>query len=248
MVSCWPPRVGMMSVEKALQSFKGLQARGEITAWVKIPAKPGSFTDLPEDLSSPLSAALKQKGIRRLYSHQAEAFDLSQRNQNTVVVTPTASGKTLCYNLPVLEDLLRNPQHGALYLFPTKALAQDQLAELRELIAAIGAPIGVQTYDGDTPADQRRKIRLEARIILTNPDMLHSAILPQPSEMDSSVSEPSICRSGRPAHLPGNLRQPRRQPVSPTQEVDSLLQDLSSVHLYLGHHREPGGIGAEAGG
>ena len=168
----------MMSVEKALQSFKSLQARGEITAWVKIPAKPGSFTDLPDNLCSPLSAALKQRGARRLYSHQAEAFDLSQRNQNTVVVTPTASGKTLCYNLPVLEDLLRNPQHRALYLFPTKALAQDQLAELRELIAAIGAPIGVQTYDGDTPADQRRKIRLEARIILTNPDMLHSAILP----------------------------------------------------------------------
>ena len=87
-----------------------------------------------------------------------------RRNQNTVVVTPTAFGKTLWYNLPVLEDLLRNPEHRALYLFPTKALAQDQLAELRELIAAIGAPIGVQIYDGDTPADQRRKIRLEARI------------------------------------------------------------------------------------
>ena len=167
-----------MSVEKALQSFKSLQKKGEITAWVEVPAKPGVFADLPEGLFPTLSVALRKRGINRLYSHQADAFDLSRHNQNTVVVTPTASGKTLCYNLPVLEDLLRHPQHRALYLFPTKALAQDQLAELQELISGIGAPIGVNTYDGDTPSDQRRKIRLEARIILTNPDMLHSAILP----------------------------------------------------------------------
>ena len=167
-----------MSLENALENLKPLHERGEITAWVKLAARPGCFQDFPADLAPPLRKALLKRGLKNLYSHQAETFDLARCGEHLVVVTPTASGKTLAYNLPVLSDLIHHPEHRALYLFPTKALAQDQLAELNTLIQDTDVSIGVNTYDGDTPGDQRRKIRQEARIVLTNPDMLHSAILP----------------------------------------------------------------------
>ncbi len=167
-----------MTVENALNQLRPLQRRGDITAWVKQESNPGLFSDLPPDLSPSLAAALAARGIHRLYSHQREAWDLAHAGENFVVVTPTASGKTLCYNLPVLDKLSLDPSARAIYLFPTKALAQDQQAELEQMIQAGGLGLGVNTYDGDTPADMRRKIREHARIILSNPDMLHTAILP----------------------------------------------------------------------
>lgn len=167
-----------MAVENALDRLRPLQRRGEITAWVHNEAAGGSFFELPADLNPAVSRVLAARGIHRLYSHQMEAYELACEGKNFVVVTPTASGKTLCYNLPVLERLLREPDARALYVFPTKALSQDQQAELRETIAAGGLNLGANTYDGDTPADMRRKIREHARIVLTNPDMLHTAILP----------------------------------------------------------------------
>ncbi|HSR52787.1 MAG TPA: DEAD/DEAH box helicase [Acidobacteriota bacterium] len=170
--------LAVQRMEKTLSRFKRLQRRGEITEWVKIDAKPGSYRDIPESMPQPIQDALQARGIQRLYSHQAQAFQRVQAGRNIVVVTPTASGKTLCYNLPVVSRILEEPQARALYLFPTKALAQDQMAELQELIAAGAERLGVNTYDGDTPADMRQKIRKKAQIILTNPDMLHTALLP----------------------------------------------------------------------
>ena len=125
-----------------------------------------------------MRAAYRAKGIERLYSHQAQTAEAVHAGRNAVVVTPTASGKTLCYNLPVLNAVLENPDTRALYLFPTKALAQDQLAELHDLGQRLDNCFGVFTYDGDTPADARAAIRERGHIVLTNPDMLHAGILP----------------------------------------------------------------------
>ncbi len=127
-----------------------------IVTWEKIPARPADWVDLPDDLHPELRAALAQTGIDRLYSHQAEAWDLAQAGTNLAIVTATASGKTLGYNLPVLDELLRDPQARALYLFPTKALAQDQLSNLVSLgIPGSGPGSGAAIYDGDTPASSR---------------------------------------------------------------------------------------------
>ncbi len=123
-------------------------------------------------------AAYAAKGIERLYSHQAQTVETVHDGRNAVVVTPTASGKTLCYNLPILNAVLENPDARALYLFPTKALAQDQLAELHDLGQRLDSRFGVFTYDGDTPADARAAIRERGHVVLTNPDMLHAGILP----------------------------------------------------------------------
>ncbi len=125
-----------------------------------------------------MAAAYRAKGIEQLFSHQAAAAELARGGKNFVVVTPTASGKTLCYNLPILNAILENTDTRALYLFPTKALAQDQLAELHDLSKRLDDCFGVFTYDGDTPADARRAIRERGHVILTNPDMLHTGILP----------------------------------------------------------------------
>src|ERR1700682_27606 len=135
-------------------------------------ARAGEFSDIPDTVHAELRRMLDSRGIPRLYTHQAEALRLSDAGRNVVVVTPTASGKTLCYNLPVLNRLLAEPQARALYLFPNKALAEDQLHEFD------GTEIRAFTYDGDTPQDARRAIRERANVVLTNPDMLHSGILP----------------------------------------------------------------------
>jgi DEAD/DEAH box helicase domain-containing protein len=121
---------------------------------------------------------LKEEGIDRLYSHQAEAIEAVQEGKDVVVVTPTASGKTLCYNLPVLNMKLDMPFSKAFYLFPTKALSQDQMFELQNLIQRIGKSVATFTYDGDTPQDARQAIRAQGDIVITNPDMLHTGILP----------------------------------------------------------------------
>jgi DEAD/DEAH box helicase domain-containing protein len=149
-----------------------------ITHWRHLPTQPARFTDYPAGLDPRLADTLHKRGIERPYTHQAAAVEAALGGKNVTVVTPTASGKTLCYNLPVLNALLRDSSARALYLFPTKALAQDQLAELRALEAALGGGLEAQTYDGDTPQSARPKIRKTGRIIITNPDMLHAGILP----------------------------------------------------------------------
>jgi len=140
-------------------------------------AAEGVFADLPA-IDTRLRAALEKRGIARLYIHQAEAFEHAAAGRHVVVVTPTASGKTLCYNLPVLDLLLRDPGARAMYLFPTKALAEDQLHEFHSAVEEMGSDIRAFTYDGDTPQDARKAIRQRANVVLTNPDMLHSGILP----------------------------------------------------------------------
>lgn len=149
-----------------------------ITAVQHTPARPAQFAPMPDWVRPELAAACAAKGVAQLYTHQAAAAERARAGRNVVVVTPTASGKTLCYNLPVLNAVLENPDTRALYLFPTKALAQDQLAELHSLCRALDDRFGVFTYDGDTPADARKAIRQQGHIVLTNPDMLHAGILP----------------------------------------------------------------------
>jgi DEAD/DEAH box helicase domain-containing protein len=155
---------------------------GHVTAVRRMAAFPAQTAPFPETLDRRLTQALESRGINQLYTHQAEAIDHALAGRNAVVITPTASGKTLCYNAPVLHAILQDPSSRALYLFPTKALAQDQLAELQTLSEhigeATGEQIGVYTYDGDTPQDARRSIRSRAHLVLSNPDMVHSGILP----------------------------------------------------------------------
>jgi DEAD/DEAH box helicase domain-containing protein len=133
---------------------------------------------MPDWVRPEIVEAYRAKGIEELYSHQAEAANRVHSGKNVVIVSPTASGKTLCYNLTVLNEVLENPDTRAIYLFPTKALAQDQLSELQDLGRRLGDRFGVFTYDGDTPGDARQSIRQRGHIVLTNPDMLHSGILP----------------------------------------------------------------------
>jgi DEAD/DEAH box helicase domain-containing protein len=149
-----------------------------ITAVRHIKRRPAEYADFPPGLDPRLLAAYRQRGIERPYSHQAMAIGHVLGGKNVVVVTPTASGKTLCYNVPVLDAILKDPSARALYLFPTKALAQDQQTELHRLIEAAGADVKTFTYDGDTPATARRAIRQAGHIVVTNPDMLHTGILP----------------------------------------------------------------------
>ncbi len=167
------------------------QVGPNLIEWRVIPAKKASFTDIPFAIHPALGAALRTRGIRALYTHQSAAYDQVKKGNNVVVVTGTASGKTLCYNLPVLDALLRDKDATALYLFPTKALSQDQFAVLKDLLAQISSQAGggnqpdvpaeavkSAIYDGDTPTSSRPSIRSQARLILTNPDMLHTGILP----------------------------------------------------------------------
>jgi DEAD/DEAH box helicase domain-containing protein len=153
-----------------------------VTAVRRLPAAAAQYSPFPAELDPRLLNALQARGISQLYTHQAEAIEHALAGRHVVVVTPTASGKTLCYNAPVLNSILRDPSSRALYLFPTKALAQDQLAELQgmaeTLAATSGDQVGVFTYDGDTPQDARRSIRSRAHLVLSNPDMVHSGILP----------------------------------------------------------------------
>src|SRR5215472_4458568 len=166
-------------VSQVLDAFASRDRDGEIlTAVRQYPAREAQWASFPEWLNEDVRAAYKAKGIQQLYSHQAAAAQAVHAGKNLVIVTPTASGKTLCYNLPVLNSILENPDCRALYLYPTKALAQDQLAELYDLNQRLENRFGVFTYDGDTPSDARKSIRKKGHIVLTNPDMLHTGILP----------------------------------------------------------------------
>jgi DEAD/DEAH box helicase domain-containing protein len=153
-----------------------------VTCWKTLPAKPAQWADFPAWLKPELREAMHQHGINRLYSHQAEAIAQVGAGKNIVVVTPTASGKTLCYNLPTLNAVLENPEARALYLFPTKALSQDQVAELYEIVKLLSPKINFDiktyTFDGDTPQAARQAIRSSGHVVVTNPDMLHQGILP----------------------------------------------------------------------
>ncbi len=153
-----------------------------VTAVRRLDAIEAQYAPFPDTLDPRLLRAITSRGISQLYTHQAEAVGHALAGRNVVTITPTASGKTLCYNVPVMDAILKDSSTRALYLFPTKALAQDQLAELHQLAELIGTEgggdIGVFTYDGDTPQDARRAIRGRAHVVLSNPDMVHSGILP----------------------------------------------------------------------
>ncbi len=149
-----------------------------VKALKRIPASAGHLVPYPDWVDSRIRGVLKDEGIDRLYSHQAEAVGHVRAGRDIVLVTPTASGKTLCYNLPVLQGILEEPETRALYMFPTKALAQDQMHEMQGLIDRLKAGIKTYTYDGDTPDDARQAIRKQGHVVITNPDMLHAGILP----------------------------------------------------------------------
>ncbi|HMI93662.1 MAG TPA: DEAD/DEAH box helicase, partial [Polyangiales bacterium] len=151
---------------------------GNVTLHERLPARPASLVPVPAGLAPSIQNALAARGIRELYTHQRDACAHALAGRDVVIATPTASGKSLCYNLPVLQALAQDPAARALYLFPTKALARDQETALRALLREAGLQSGAITYDGDTPVDARRAARERSAVLLTNPDMLHAGILP----------------------------------------------------------------------
>ena len=161
-------------------------ARWQASSWVRpcfcadetLAGAGGRYADIPFALAPGLARALRERGIDRLYDHQARALAAARAGRHMVVATPTASGKSFCFHLPVLQAYFDDPDARAIYLYPTKALARDQEAGLRELMKSAGLAAGAVVYDGDTPADARRAARERAGVILTNPDMLHTGILP----------------------------------------------------------------------
>ena len=165
-----------MSVLNSLRDDR--QFMDQVVHWEVIPPREGRFSPFPAELNPDLRTVLERRGIRRLYTHQAKVYESAMAGRHTVVVTPTASGKTLSYNLPILQQLLQYPDARALYLFPTKALSQDQQSALNEIVLAGEVGIRIATYDGDTPSSVRVSARDSGRIIISNPDMLHSGILP----------------------------------------------------------------------
>lgn len=168
-----------MNLEQMLDYFRASdRIMKNITSWVEIPAREAQYSDFPECLDQRLAAALEKRGVHKLYTHQASAVAEIGKGKDIVVVTPTASGKTMCYNLPVLNAILKDEESRAIFLFPTKALSQDQTSELHELITEAGIDVKTFTYDGDTPQSARKAIRQAGHIVVTNPDMLHSGILP----------------------------------------------------------------------
>ncbi len=168
-----------MSIETAIAA---LRADPDLVAgwvdWRTLPAQPALFGDWPAGLDARLLQALGADGIERPYSHQADAIAHALARRDQVVVTPTASGKTLCYNVPVVQAVVDDPSARALYIFPTKALAQDQLHELYTLVTAAEIDLKTFTYDGDTSPSARRAVRTAGHVVITNPDMLHSGVLP----------------------------------------------------------------------
>jgi DEAD/DEAH box helicase domain-containing protein len=172
----WAREVGLEAVLEAWGRDPGV--RDQLVLDETRSGRSASLSPIPDALHTSVRFALKLRGIDRLYAHQARAFDLATRGQDVVIATPTASGKSLAYHLPVLDRLSRSPGARALYLFPTKALARDQEAGLRSLMRDSGIEHGAVTYDGDTPQDARRAARERSGVVITNPDMLHSGLLP----------------------------------------------------------------------
>jgi DEAD/DEAH box helicase domain-containing protein len=168
-----------MNVAQIIDRLKAdAQFKRNLTAWRTVPDKPAQYAGFPDKLNPRLVEGLRARGISDLYTHQHEAIEAILEGESICVVTPTASGKTLCYNLPVLNTLMQDPEARALYLFPTKALSQDQVHELQDTIEELDVKIGTFTFDGDTPASARKAVRKAGHIVVTNPDMLHTGILP----------------------------------------------------------------------
>ncbi|BCU81488.1 putative ATP-dependent helicase YprA [Polycladomyces abyssicola] len=168
-----------MNIEMLIDRMRGEKEwQSCVTHWEVIPAREAHYAPFPDKLHPDLIRLLQGQGITQLYTHQATAVEAALSGEHIVTVTPTASGKTLCYNLPVLHTILEDPSARALYIFPTKALAYDQMTELNRWIERLGRDIKGYTYDGDTPPTARQTIRQAGHIVVTNPDMLHQAILP----------------------------------------------------------------------
>jgi DEAD/DEAH box helicase domain-containing protein len=196
-------------------SWADLLTGEELAHLTTEPARSARLAPVPPDLHPRVRAALESAGVAELFTHQAEAWEAAKRGEHMIVTTGTASGKTLAFNLPVLDALARNPKHRALYLYPTKALAQDQVRALAEL-----QPPGVKTaiYDGDTPTEQRWQVRKWANLILTNPDMLHIGVLPHHDRWGDVLSnlryvvvdEAHVYRGVFGSHVANVLRRLRR--------------------------------------
>nr|WP_295973273.1 DEAD/DEAH box helicase [uncultured Bacillus sp.] len=212
-----------MNVRKNLQDlikeFKEMEEyKDNIMHWHTLKAKEAKVTDFPTTINPLLRDSLQKRGINALYTHQKEAFDAVMERKSIVAVTPTASGKTLCYNLPVIQSIIQDPHSRALYMFPTKALAQDQKSEMNELIQEGHLSINCYTYDGDTPANIRQKVRKAGHIVITNPDMLHSGILPHHTKWVSLfenlryvvIDELHIYRGVFGSHVANVMRRLRR--------------------------------------
>lgn len=168
-----------MNLSQMLEYLKGDPVfMQNVTGWHIQPAQAARMLPFPNRVAPELRAAYEKRGIRQLYTHQRQAFDALDAGKNVVVVTPTASGKTLCYNLPVLNAIARDENARALYLFPTKALSSDQVSAVTEIVDELGKDIKAFTYDGDTSVSARAAVRQAAHIVVTNPDMLHSGIMP----------------------------------------------------------------------
>ncbi|MBN2366324.1 MAG: DEAD/DEAH box helicase [Calditrichaeota bacterium] len=168
-----------MTLEQLVDFIKNDPEISEnIAFWQEIPPKEADYSEFPENLNPRIIEALIQKNINALYSHQRKAFEKIEEGRHIVLVTPTASGKTLAYNLPVLNKILLEEDSRAIYLFPTKALSQDQFKELHDLITLMKSDIRTYTFDGDTPVTARKAIRRAGHIVITNPNMLHQGILP----------------------------------------------------------------------
>ncbi len=167
------------TLEELIKNLKkDKEFKDQIAYWHQIEGKAAKTIPFSKLIDERIQHALINRGITELYTHQYSAFEYATRNEHFVAVTPTASGKTLCYNLPVLQKILEKEESRSLYLFPTKALAQDQKSELNELIEEMGVPVKCFTYDGDTAPNIRQAVRKAGHVVMTNPDMLHSAILP----------------------------------------------------------------------
>ncbi|MBN2501183.1 MAG: DEAD/DEAH box helicase, partial [Anaerolineales bacterium] len=155
---------------------------GNVVHWHTQPAQPARLAEFPAYIHPALKQAMSSAGIHQLYEHQRQAWDALQANQHVAIATGTASGKSLCYQLPILNRLLSTPNSRSLLLYPTKALAQDQLSSIQALAERLEqnteAEVRAAVYDGDTPGSQRTGIRQNARLLLSNPDMLHTGILP----------------------------------------------------------------------
>ena len=178
----------------------------------RLPPRPAVTRPIPDWLDPRLTQALSRRGISSLYSHQAEAIDAVRGGEDIVVVTPTASGKSLCYNLPVLQSIAEDPAARALYLFPTKALGQDQTGGAARARVARARWISRRASTTATrPAPIRSVIRAAGQIVVTNPDMLHSAILPASHQVVPAVRAAALRGHRRGARLPRRLRRPRGQ-------------------------------------
>ncbi|HUV08013.1 MAG TPA: DEAD/DEAH box helicase, partial [Spirochaetia bacterium] len=166
-------------MERIIESLKNDRSfMSCVSHWEVLPVREGTYEPIPDEVDERLRQALQKRGITRLFSHQHACYRHVRSGRNVVIVTPTASGKTLSYNLPILQYLLEHPEAKAMYLFPTKALSQDQQAELNEVDLAGALGLKIFTYDGDTPGSIRISVRDQGQIVITNPDMLHTGILP----------------------------------------------------------------------